>query len=100
MGAESKHRGGASLGMGRGFNSAAILTKFSGEFGSYFHDFSTTIGPRSGHDRDSIGVLIFRQSSSNHVGTIPPQKTYDRGSIASRSRLDPEVLPCFVCAVQ
>ena len=51
-----KCRGGASLGMGRGFNSAAILTKFSGEFGSYFHDFSTTIGPRSGHDRDTIGI--------------------------------------------
>ena len=111
MEAVFKRRGGASLGMGRGFNSAAILTKFSGEFGSYFHDFSTTIGPRSGHDRATIGVLSFRQSSSNHVGTIPPRKTYDRGSIAPRSRLDrgsiaarsdrdPEVLPCFVCAVR
>ena len=83
MGAVFKRRGGASLGMGRGFSSATILTKFSGGFSSYFHDFSTTIGPRSGHDRGSIMVLKFRRSSSNQVGTIPPQKTYDRGSIAA-----------------
>ena len=88
MGAVFKRRGGASLGMGRGFSSATILTKFSGGFSSYFHDFSTTIGPRSGHDRGSFMVLSFRRSSLNQVGTIPPRKTYDRGSIMPRSRLD------------
>ena len=88
MGAVFKRRGGDSLGMGHGFNSATILTKFSGGFSSYFPDFSTTIGPRSGHDRGSIVVLGFSRSSSNQVGAIPPRKTCNRGSIAPRSRLD------------
>ena len=48
--------GAVLWGMSRGFNFAAILTKFSGEFGSSFHDFSTTIGPRSSHDRVTIGL--------------------------------------------
>ena len=100
VGAVFKGRGGDSLGMGRGFNSATILTKFSGGFSSYLHDDRTTIGPRSGHDQGLIVVIGFRRSSSNQVGAIPPRKTCDRGSIAARSDRDPGVLPCFVCAVR
>ena len=39
-----------------GFKSASILTGFHGQKASNFHDFSTTIGPRSSHDRVTIGL--------------------------------------------
>ena len=56
VGAIFKRRGGSSLSMSHGFNFAALLTKFSGEFGSFLHDFSATSGPRSSHDRVTIGL--------------------------------------------
>ena len=49
-------RGGDSMGMDRGLNSATLLTNFSGEFGSSFHNFSAPSGPRSSHDRVTIGL--------------------------------------------
>ena len=49
-------RGGDSLGLGCGLNFAALLAKFSGEFGSFFHNLSATSGPRSSHDRVTIGL--------------------------------------------
>ena len=75
--------GSGSTWQGRGSNFETILTEFSGGFSSHFHDFSTTIGPRSGHDWGSIVVLGLRRSSSDQVGAIPQQKACDRGSIAA-----------------
>ena len=68
VGAVFKRRGGDSLGIGHGFNSAPILTGFHGKKASNFcHDRTTigprsrrdraTIAPRSGHDRASIVIL-------------------------------------------
>ena len=55
VGAVLKRRGGASLGMDRGFNSAGNELQF---FLRKRHDFRhdrAAIGPRSGHDRAAIG---------------------------------------------
>ena len=78
--------GSGSAWRGRGSTFATILTEFSGGFSPHFHNFSTMIGPRSGHDRASIAVLGLRRSSSDHVEAIPRQKACDRGSIGPRSR--------------
>ena len=63
--------GSGSTWRGRGSTFATILTEFSGGFSPHFHNFSTTIGPRSGHDRASIVVLGLRRSSLDHVEAIP-----------------------------
>ena len=86
VGAIFKRRGGASLGMSRGFNFAAILTKFSGEFGSSFHDFSTTIGPRSGVDRDPGAPSIIVGSSGVDSTAACVRARLDRAAITARSR--------------
>ena len=72
----------------RGFKSASILTGFHGRKVSSFHAFSSTIEPRSGHDRASIVVLGRRRSTLDQVEVFPLHKTCDRGSISPRSRLD------------
>ena len=72
----------------RGSTFPTILTEFSGGFSPHFHNFTTTIGPQSGHDRASIVVLGLRRSLSDHVEAIPREKACDRGLIAPRSRLD------------
>ena len=66
----------------RGFKSASILTGFHGRKVSSFHAFSSTIEPRSGHDRASIVVLGRRRSTLDQVEVFPLHKTCDRGSIA------------------
>ena len=84
MGAVFKRRGGASLGMGRGFNSAGNELQFCFEKGMIFG----MIGPRSGHDRATIFILVDRRSSSGRLEAIPQGKDCDRSSIAPRSWLD------------
>ena len=83
VGAVFKRRGGDSLGMGRGFNSAPILTGFHCQKASNFCHDRTTIAPRSGHDRPSIVILELFRSSSARVESIPRHKACDRGSIAA-----------------
>ena len=106
-----KRRGGSSLSMSRGFNLTAILTKFSGEFGSSFHDFSTTIGPRSRRDRVTIVRRLWSWSSIDprrlewsrfrgSMRAIAARSRRDRSSIAPRSQLDREVLPPLLCTVR
>ena len=48
--------GSGSTLRGHGSTFATILTEFNGGFSPHFHNFSTTIGPRSGHDRATIGL--------------------------------------------
>ena len=66
MGPIFKRRGGSSLSMSHGFNFAALLIKFSGEFGSFFHDFNATSGPRSSHDRVTIGLRSWSEVFADH----------------------------------
>ena len=54
VGAVFKRRGGDSLGMGRGFNSAPILTGFHGQKASNFCHDRAAIGARSRRDRATI----------------------------------------------
>ena len=86
--------------MSRGFNFAAILTKFSGEFGSSFHDFSTTIGPRSSYDRGPRSSPILVGSSRGDSTAEGVRSRLDRSAIAARSDRDREDLPGMVCAVR
>ena len=48
------HRGGDSVGIDRGFNSAMNQPGFSGELASILLQKEATIGPRSSHDRAAI----------------------------------------------
>ena len=79
----------------RGFKSASILTGFHGRKVSSFHAFSSTIEPRSGHDRASIMVLGRRRSTLDQGEAFPLHKTRDRGWIAPRSRLDRATIAAF-----
>ena len=93
VGAVFKRRGGDSLGMGRGFNSAPIFDRISRSKSFQFlprsHHDRATIAPRSGHDRASIVILELCRSSSARVESIPRQKACDR-----------EVLPQHLCTVR
>ena len=59
VGAVFKRDGDGSTWRGRGATLAMILTVFSGRFSPHFHNFSTTIGPRSGFDRGPRSPSIF-----------------------------------------
>ena len=88
-------RGGDSLGMGCGFNSATNRLMFSFNFASdlprfrrnFRHD-RATIGSRSGVDRGVRASSITGRSMGNESAPIPRPNPLDRGLIAPRSRLD------------
>ena len=88
-------RGGDSLGLGCGFNSATNRLVFSFNFASdlprfrrdFCHD-RATIGSRSGVDRGVRASSITGRSMGNESAPIPRPNPLDRGSIAPRSRLD------------
>ena len=96
VGAVFKRRGGDSLGMGRGFNSATNRLVFSFNFASYLPRFSSRFSPRSGRDLASIVVLVLRRSPADRweanprrsrakISSIAARSLRDRGSIAPRS---------------
>ena len=87
--------GGSSLSMSRGFNLAAILTKFSGEFGSSFHDFSTTIGPRSRRDRASIVPRSGLDRDPGALSILVGSSGVDSAAACVRSRLDRAAIARF-----
>ena len=76
VGVVSRRRGGASWGMGRGFNSAENELQFCVEKGLIFG----TIGPRSGRDRAAIGPRSGRDRAE-----IGPRSGHDQATIAPRS---------------
>ena len=95
MGAVFKRRGGASLGMGRGFKSAANRLEFRFERKLQNRPRSSRDRPRSSVDRapDSSKLLsTVVESIPQHMecdcGSIAPQSCCDRGSIGPRSRLN------------
>ena len=93
VGTVFRRRGGDSLGVGHGFNSVTIVTKFSGGFSSYFHVFSTTIGPRSGFNRGPrFPSIVVKSGRSDSAAK--------NRAITARLDRDPGVLPSFVCAVR
>ena len=100
MGAVFKRRGGDSLGMGHGFNSAGNELQFCFKKGMIFG----TIGPRSRRDQAIIVILADRRLSSGHLEAIPPLKEQrsrlDRAAIAVRSGRDRIVLPPVFAAVR
>ena len=100
VGAVFKRRGGDSLGMGRGFNSAPILTGFHGQKASNFCLDRTTIGPRSCVNRDPRALSIIVGLGRVDSAAEGVRSRLDRGSIAARSRLDREVLPQHLCTVR
>ena len=86
-----------------GFNSATILTGFSGALASNqlqirprSHHDRATITPRSGHDRVLIVIMELGRPPSGPVGAIPRRKMCDHGSIMPRSW----VFPRLVCTVR
>ena len=88
MEAICKGRGSGSTWRGRGFNSATILTGFSGASASIqlqilprSHHDQATIAPRSGHDRALIVILELGRPPSDPVGSIPRRKLCDRAAI-------------------
>ena len=104
-------RGGDSLGLGCGLTFAALLTKFSGEFGSFFHNLSATSGPRSSHDRVTIKLRSWSEVFADHLpigggrfrsdpAPFSPRSRFDRAAIAARSRRDRGVLPQPLHAVR
>ena len=105
-----KRRGGASLGMGRAFKSAANRLEFRFERKLQNRPRSSRDRPRSttiDHDRASIVLQILRKCCSTVVESIPQQMECDCSSIAPQSRRDPGsigprswVLPRFVVAVR
>ena len=68
---------------GRGSTFATILTKFSGGFSPHFHNFSTTIGPRSGFDRGPRSPSIFVGSSRGDSAAEGVRSRLDRAAIAA-----------------
>ena len=100
VGAVFKRRGGASLGMGRGFNSAENELQFCFEKGMIFG----TIGPRSGHDRPTIaprsGHNLSPGRSSVIVLSSGSDSAAEGATIAARSRRDRTVLPPIFAAVR
>ena len=100
MEAICKGGGSGSTWRGRGYNFATILTDFSGGFSSHFHDFNTTIGPRSGFDHGPRSPSIFVGSSRSDFAAEGVRSRRDLGSIAARSDCDRGDLPCMVCAVR
>ena len=100
MGPIFKRRGGSSLSMSHGFNFAALLTKFSGEFGSFFHDFSATSGPRSSHDRVTIGLRSWSEVFADHLSIGGGRFRSDPAPFSPRSRLDRAAIVEFFHDVQ
>ena len=95
-------RGGDSLGLGCGFNSATNRLVFSLNFASdlprfrrdFRHD-RATIGSRSGVDRGVRASSIAGRSMGNQSAPIPRPNPLDRGLIAPRSQLDRVVIVEF-----
>ena len=88
-------RGGDYFGLSRGFNSATNQLMFSFNFASdlprfrrdFCHD-RATIRSRSDADRGVGASSITCRSMGDKSASSPLQDLLDRGSIASRSRLD------------
>ena len=85
---------------GRGSTFVTILTEFSGGFSPHFHNFSTTIGPRSGHDRATIGPRSGFDRGPRSPSIFVGSCRGDSALEGVRSRLDREVLPQHLCTVR
>ena len=94
-----RSHGSNSLGRHRGFPIGLKYAWIWLQSGQKKTTFSATIGPRSGHDRVTIGPRswvnhdpkspsIACRSRGDKSPTIPRQNLLDRGSIAPRLRLD------------
>ena len=96
VGAVFKHRGGASLGMGRGFKSAANRLEFR---------FERKLQNRPRSSRDPPRSTTIERRSYSRFFENAAQQSWNRfhntwSVIAPRSRRDRGVLPRFVVAVR